>query len=148
MLLVRPLIILDGATADVFHDFVVLDVEPLLEDLQAPVLRPHLYVRVPVLDFSAEDFIADLLQNLLGVGRVLVVRHEIERLPKRYRDETALTFQIQTGRSLTATGFDRDAVQPTMGSSRASSTTTCSPAPSTKPVDEMASCGSMLTSVA
>ena len=71
-----------------------------------------------------------------------------EYVPKRYRDETVLTFQIQTGQSLTATGFDRDAVQPTVGSSRASSTTTCSPASSTTPADEMASCGSMLTSVA
>ena len=39
-------------------------------------------------------------------------------------------------------------VQPTVGSSRASSTTTCSPASSTTPAHEMASCGSMLTSVA
>ena len=71
-----------------------------------------------------------------------------EYVPKRYRDEIALTFQIQTGRALTATGFDCDAVQPTVGSSRASSTTTCSPASSNKPAHEMASCGSVLTSVA
>jgi len=71
-----------------------------------------------------------------------------EYVRKRYRGETALMFQIQTGRALTATGFDRDAVQPTVGSSRASSTTTCSPASSTTLADEMASWGSMLTSVA
>lgn len=44
---VWPLVVLDGTTADVFHDFVVLDVEPLLEDLQAPVLRPHVLVGEP-----------------------------------------------------------------------------------------------------
>lgn len=77
-----------------------------------------------------------------------MIDHFEEYMRKRYRGEAALMFQIQTGRALTATVFDRNAVQPTVGSSRASSTTTCSPASSTTLADEMASCGLMLTSLA
>jgi hypothetical protein len=31
--LIRPFVVLDGAAADVFDDLVMLDVEPLSEDL-------------------------------------------------------------------------------------------------------------------
>ena len=79
--LLRSLVILDGTAADVFHDLIVLHVEPLFEYLQAPILGPHVYVRVPALQFSAENLVADLLQDLIGVRRVFVVRHEIERRP-------------------------------------------------------------------
>jgi hypothetical protein len=59
----------------------VLDVEPLFEDHQTPVFGPHLYVCVPALQFATKDFLADLLQDPLGIRRVLVVRNEIERRP-------------------------------------------------------------------
>jgi hypothetical protein len=64
---IRAFVVFAGSAADVFDNLIVLDVEPLLEDLQAPVLRPHVSVRVPALQFPAEDFLADLLQNLVGV---------------------------------------------------------------------------------
>ncbi len=67
MFLIRPLVVLDGATADVLDDLVVLYVEPLLEDFKASIPRPHVYVRVPPLEFPAEDFLADLLEDPLGV---------------------------------------------------------------------------------
>ena len=98
-----------------------------------PSTKLHFCRSVPHADFMTDGAMIDRFE---------------ENGPKRYRDETAPTFQRQTGRSLTATGFDRDAVQSTVGSSRASSTTTCSPASSTTLAHELASCGSMLTSVA
>jgi hypothetical protein len=74
--LIRTLVILDWATAGFIDQFDVLDLEPLLEDLHAPVSRPHVFVREPAIKIPADDFPAGLLKDLLGVCRILVVRCE------------------------------------------------------------------------
>ena len=89
MPLIRPFVVLDGAAADVFDNLIVLDVEPLLEDFQAPVLRPHGYVRVPALQFPAEGM---ALHRFLDIpaGKV-----RIEYFPGAFCPNDWQTFRIE-----------------------------------------------------